>query len=91
MFTIDLASASDADLQDYDRMVILFAAHYRRAPDFVMALEADILRELHRRGWIEITDGSTEDIVSARMNRLYPDDLPSDNEWHSERSTRAGH
>ena len=73
---IDPASLSDDDLQDYDRMVILFAAHYRRAPGFVMDMEADVLRELHRRGWIEITEGTPEDIISARMNRLYPQELP---------------
>ena len=54
MHTIDLATATDEDLQDYDRMVILFAAHYRRAPAFVMKLEADVLRELHQRGMIDI-------------------------------------
>lgn len=74
----DLAQLSDADLQDFDRMVILSAAALSRVPRFVADMEGEVLRELHRRGWIEIVEGSVDDFANAHLRRLYPDGLGSE-------------
>lgn len=68
----DLASASDDDLQDFDRLIMLGAVHFGMLPAFVMQIEGDVLRELHRRGFVVIDEGSPDDIAHARVRRLFP-------------------
>ena len=57
-------------------MIIPFAAHCRLVPDFVLGLEVDVMREPPRGGWIEIAEGTPEDIINASVYRLYCDVLP---------------
>lgn len=76
----DIASASDDELQDFDRLIMLGAVHFGKLPAFVMHLEDEVLRELHRRGFVVIDDGSPEDMANARIRRLFP--------WEREKQSR---
>lgn len=68
---IDIASFEHDALMDYDRMISLIAIEKREVCELGMLIEAEVLRELVRRGLAELVEGTMDDICNGRVRRFY--------------------
>lgn len=68
----DITTCLDEELQDFDLMMMeIGAVGVNTVSRLALDIWVDVLRELDRRGLVELVRGSYDDVRSAQFTRLH--------------------
>lgn len=67
---IDAGNMSDADLAEYDAMMLECTPVIKSFAPLAVSVWQDVLKELDRRGKVKLVSGSYDDIGNALVTRI---------------------